>query len=155
MANIVPNIAKGRVTELYSRVKNNDPANSVLVIVAISVTGDQDAAMVDADTLQALLALANVAEVTNVNYARKVLNQDDLAAYTPDDTNNRSDLDLPDQTFEAIASGDAWTDLVICYDPDSTGGDDSALIPLSIHDFSATPDGSDIVAVISTFFRAS
>ena len=35
MANIVFNIAKGRVVELYNRVENNDPANSALILVPI------------------------------------------------------------------------------------------------------------------------
>lgn len=157
MADQVLNIALGRVAELYNRVDVSDPTNAVLVIVALSVTGDQDAAIKDADSLAAVEALANVAEVTNTNYARIVLDDTDLTAFAPDDTNDRVDLDIPDQTFSSIAAGDAWTDLLICYDPDSTGGVDSAIIGMTLHDFVVTPDGSDIVAQIATagFFRAS
>jgi hypothetical protein len=39
MANIVFNIAKGRVVELYNRVKSNDPANSAIILVPIETTG--------------------------------------------------------------------------------------------------------------------
>lgn len=158
MADLVCNIAKGRVIEYYNRVKGNDPANSAFILVALNVTGDQDDAIRDADTLAAVEALANVAEVTNANYARKSLTDADLAALpAPDDTNNRYDIDLPDQTFSAVAAGDAWTDLLLCYDSDTTGGTDANIIPLCLYDFAVTPDGSDIVAQINAagFYRAS
>lgn len=157
MADFVFNIAKGRVVEYYNRVKANDPTNAVLVIVAIDANGDTDATMKDRDDLGALLG-GTANEVTNTNYTRKVLTDSDLAALpAPDDTNDRFDIDIADQTWSAIAAGTAWTDLIICYDPDSTGGADSAIIPLTCHDFAVTPDGSDIVAQIAAagFFRAS
>lgn len=155
MADFVFNIAKGRVAELYNRVDSNDPANSALVIVAIDRGAATDATMKDYDTLALLLADANVAEVTNSGYARKVLTDTDLAAMTVDDTNDRMPLDLADQTWSAVAAGDAWTDLVICYDGDTTAGTDANIVPLTNHTFAITPDGSDIVATIADFYRAS
>jgi hypothetical protein len=157
MADFVFNIAKGRVVEYYNRVKSNDPANSALIVVAIDANGDSDATMKDRDDLGALLG-GTANEVTNTNYARKVLTDSDLAALpAPDDTNDRYDVDIADQTWSAVAAGTAWTDLIICYDPDTTGGADSAIIPLTCHDFAVTPDGSDIIAQIAAagFFRAS
>jgi len=157
MADFVFNIAKGRVVEYYNRVKGNDPANSALVIVAIDANGDTDATMKDRDDLAALLG-GTANEVTNTNYARKVLTDADLAALpAPDDTNDRFDIDLPDLTWSAVAAGTAWTDILVCYDPDTTGGTDSAIIPLTCHDVAVTPDGSDIIAQVNAagFFRAS
>lgn len=156
MADFVFNIAKGRVAEFYNRVKSNDPANSALIIVVIEANGDTDATMRDRDDLAALLG-GTANEVTNTNYARKVLTDADLAALSIDDTNDRIDLDIPDQTWTAVAAGTAWTDVLVCYDPDTTGGTDSAIIPLTCHDFAVTPDGSDITAQIAAagFFRAS
>lgn len=156
MADFVFNIAKGRVAELYNRVDSNDPANSALIIVVIDANGDTDATMKDRDTLSALLG-GTANEVTNANYARKTLTDSDLAAFAPDDTNDRVDLDFADQTWTAVGAGDAWTDLLVCYDNDTTGGDDTNIIPLTCHDFAVTPDGSDITAQIATagFFRAS
>jgi hypothetical protein len=54
-------------------------------------------------------------------------------------------------------SAGAVTDLIICYDNDSTGGTDANLVPLTQHDFAITPDGSDVTAVINAagFFRAT
>jgi len=157
MADFVFNIAKGRVVEFYNRVKSNDPANSALVLVVIDANGDADATMKDRDDLAALLA-GTANEVTNSGYARKVLTDADLAALpAPDDTNDRYDLDLADQTWSAVAAGTAWTDVIVCYDPDTTGGTDSALIPLTCHDFPITPDGSDIIMQVAAagFFRAA
>lgn len=157
MADFVFNIAKGRVVEYYNRVKSNDPTNSALVLVVIDANGDTDATMKDRDDLAALLA-GTANEVTNTNYARKVLTDADLATLpAPDDTNDRFDIDLPDQTWSAVAAGTVWTDIIVCYDSDTTGGTDANIIPLSCHDFAVTPDGSDIVAQIAAagFYRAS
>ncbi len=159
MADSVFNIAKGRVVEYYNRVKANDPTNSALVIVALKATGlESHATLIDYDDLAAILAAAND-EATNTGYARKVLTDADLAALpAPDDTNNRYDIDLPDQTWTAVqTTGGAWGALLVCYDPDTTGGTDSSIIPLTVHDFAVTPDGSDIIAQINAagFFRAA
>jgi len=157
MADFVFNIAKGRVAELYNRVDTNDPANSVLVVMVLSVTGDQDAAMKDVDDVAALTGLASVAEVTNTGYARIVLDDLDLAAFAPDDTNDRVDLDLADFTWTSVAAGSAWTDVVIGYDNDSTLGTDANIIPLVNLDFVITPDGSNITANLNAagFYRAT
>jgi hypothetical protein len=157
MADFVFNIAKGRVVEYYNRVKGNDPANSALIVVAIDANGDTDATMKDRDDLSALLG-GTSNEVTNSGYARKVLTDADLAALpAPDDTNDWYMVTIPDQTWTAVVAGTAWTDLVICYDSDTTGGADSAIIPLTCHDFAVTPDGSDITADVGAngFFRAT
>lgn len=158
MANFVFNIAKGRVVEYYNRVKGNDPANSALVVVVLATSGlESDATLIDKDDLAAVVSGATN-EVTNTNYARKVLTDADLAALpAPDDTNDRYDIDLADQTWSAVAAGDGWSKLLICYDPDTTGGTDSTIIPLTAHDFVVTPDGSDITAQVAAagFFRAA
>ncbi|MCB1723216.1 MAG: hypothetical protein KDJ39_05930 [Gammaproteobacteria bacterium] len=155
MSNIAFNIAKGRAVELHSRVVNNDPANAAIVVVLLNVTGDQDAALKDADTLAAVLALANVAEITNSGYARKVLTDADLSDFTTDDTNDRNVIDTGDLTFSGIAAGDAITDVLFCYDSDTTGGTDANIVPLTLHDFAATPDGNDIVIQVSDYLRSA
>ena len=156
MADLVFNIAKGKVAEYAARVNANDPTNSALIVVAINTTAT-DATLRDLDTLAAIEADANTAEVTNTGYARKVLTDAGGITVTVDDTNDRVDVDIPDQTWTAVASGTAWTDLVICYDADTTAGTDANIVPLTLHDFAVTPDGSDLTAQISAsgFFRAS
>lgn len=156
MGDYVFNVAKGRVAEFYNRVDQSDPTNAALVLVVIN-TSATDATLKDLDTLTAVLADGNTAEVTNTNYARIVLDDTDLSAFSPDDANDRVDLDIADQTWSAVAAGDGWTDILICYDPDTTGGTDANIIPLTCHDFAVTPDGSDITAQIAAagFYRAS
>ncbi len=156
MADLVLNIALGRSTEFYVRVDTNDPVNAALIVAAFSSTA-LDSVIKDLDTLAAIEADINTAEVTNAGYARKTLTDADLVAFAPDDVNDRVDLDIPDQTFTAILAGDNWTDLSISYDNDTTGGTDANIVPMTWHDFVVTPDGSDIVAQVSAtgFFRAS
>lgn len=159
MADFVFNIAKGRVAELYNRVDTDDPANSALVIVLLATSGlESDATLKDFDTLSALVA-GTTNEATNTGYARKVLTQADLAAFAADDTNDRVDIDIPDQTWNTVANDGtgAISKLVVCYDPDTTGGTDANIIPLVCLDFAVTPDGSNITANINAagIFRAS
>lgn len=156
MADLVFNIAKGRFAELYNRVDSNDPAASALTVVAWNTTA-ADATLRDLDTVAAIEADALTAEVTNAGYARKVLTDIDIVAFAPDDTNDRVDVDIPDQTWTAVVAGSAWTDLSINYDNDTAAGTDANQVPLTLHDFIVTPDGSDITAQIAAagFARAS
>lgn len=157
MADFIFNIAKGRIAELANRVNANDPTNAAFVLVAINSSAT-DATLRDLDTLAAIEADGNTAEATNSGYSRKVLTDSSSITVTVDDANDRVDVDMPDQTWTSVAaSPGAWTDLVLCYDANTTGGSDSDIIPLSCHDFAVTPDGSDITAQVASggFFRAS
>jgi len=156
MADFVYNISKGRVAEFYFRVDGNDPANSAFIITVFDMGATTDATLRDLDTLQAVIDDANSTERTTNGWTRKTLTDTDLVAFAPDDTNDRVDLDIPDQTWTAVSSGTS-TDLVINYDNDTTTGTDTNIVPMTQHDFAITPDGSDVVAQIATagFFRAS
>lgn len=153
MANIVFNIAKGRVVELYNRVKSNDPANSALILIPIETTGlEADATLIDVDTVTALLAGTTNEQST---MGRKTLTDADLAALpAPDDANDRYDIALPTVTWTA-ASGNAISKMVVAYDADTTGGTDADLVPMTMFDAVATPDGNDLQLTTGTFFRAA
>jgi hypothetical protein len=153
VANIVFNIAKGRVVEYYNRVKSNDPANSALILVPIETSGlEADSALIDSDSLAEVLDGATNEQTT---MGRKTLTDSDLAALpAPDDTNDRYDVSLPSVTWTA-ATGNAISKIVVCYDSDTTAGADSAIIPLTMFDAAATPDGNDLVLNSGVFFRAS
>lgn len=153
MANIVFNIAKGRVVELYNRVESNDPTDAALVLVPIETTGlEGDSTLIDVDTLAALLA-GDTNEQTTMG--RKVLTATELASLpAPDDGNDRYDVSLPTVTWTA-ASGNAISKIAVCYDPDTEGGSDSNIIPLTLFDFAITPDGSDVEMTGGVFFRAA
>lgn len=155
MGNFVFNRSKGRGVEYAERINANDPANSVFVIEAIASTAT-DATLLDLDDFAAIESDANTAEVAQSGYARKTINDSSGMTITYDDTNDRVDVDIADQTWTAVASGgSAWTDLVFGYDSDSTAGTDSAIKPVSQHDFAVTTDGSDITAQIAVFLRAA
>ena len=157
MADFCFNIAKGRVAEFYVRIDGNDPANSAFIILILATAGiETDVVLKDVDTVAALVA-GTTNEVTNTGYARKTLTDVDLVAFAPDDTNDRVDLDIPDQTWTAVAAGDGWNDFIVSYDSDTTVGTDANVIPCTQHDFVVVPDGSDITAQVSVagFFRAS
>lgn len=154
MADFIYNIAKGKWAEWAARVNANDPANSAFILEAINSSAT-DATLRDLDTFAQIESDGNTAEVTNGGYARKTLTDASSITITIDDTNDRTDVDMPDQTFTAVAAGTAWTDLVFGYDSDTTGGTDANVIPISQHDFAITPDGSDITATIAVAQRAA
>ena len=159
MADEVFNIAKGRVVEWYNRIESNDPANSAFVLVLLKAA-EADAVLRDYDDLSTLLGAAGNTEADFTNYARKVLTDADLAALpAPDDTNDRYDLDLPDQTFTSAggASNNTLVKAILCYDSDTTGGTDANLVPIAHYDFTPTTDGSDLTLRWNAagFFRAA
>lgn len=147
MSDFVFNISKGKV-KYYAEL----PAtNDALIVIPIEASGiEADSTLKDYDDVAALLAGASNEQTT---IGRKSITS---VTVTVDDTNERVDIDIADQTWTS-ASGNALAALIIAYDPDTTTGTDSTLIPLTKHDFSVTPDGSDITAVIAAagFYRAS
>ena len=153
MANIVANIAKGRVVEYYNRVKSNDPANSALILVPIESSGlESDATLIDKDDLAAWLSGTTNEQTT---MGRKTLTDAELASLpAPDDGNDRYDVSLPTVTWSA-ATGNAIAKILVCYDSDTTSGTDSNIIPLTQFDFAQTPSGADIQMTTGVFFRAS
>ncbi|MFI6909668.1 hypothetical protein ACIBKY_50995 [Nonomuraea sp. NPDC050394] len=157
MANFAFNISLGRIAELYHRVKIGDPAGSSLLVVALAETGlESDAVLKDKDTLADVLAGATN-EAGNAGYARKVLAAVDLHAVAADDAADRMRLDIPDQTFTAVqTAGGPWAKIVIAYRP-AAASPDSAIIPLTCHDFTMTPDGNNIAVQIDPlgFFEAA
>jgi hypothetical protein len=155
VANFCFNIGKGRVVELYNRAENNDPTNSALILVPLSASGTEAQGQ-DFDDLAAVEADANFAERTTGSWVRKTLESTQLAALpAPDDGNNRYAVALPSVTWTAPAAANNTTGLLVCYDADTTGGADSAIIPLTHHDFAVTTDGNDVVLNAGDFFRAS
>jgi hypothetical protein len=158
MGNQVFNIALGRSVEFYNRVKNNDPAASELVVMLLAATGiESDAVLKDVDTAAAMVA-GTTDEATNTGYAKKVLADADMLAWAPTDASDVWDLDIADQTWTGLANDGtgAISDLVIGYDP--VGSQTMAdIVPMTLHDFAVTPDGSDVTAQIAAagFFRAS
>lgn len=153
MANIVFNISKGRVIEFYNRVEASDPTNAAFILVPLETTGlESDATLIDKDDLAAVLSGATNEQTT---MGRKTLTDADLAALpAPTDGSDYYEVSLPTVTWTA-ATGNAISKILVCYDSDTTGGADSAILPVTMFDFVVTPSGSDIQMTGGVFFRAA
>ena len=146
MADFVFNIAKGAVAEMV-----RDTGNKLLVLLLKAAEADDT--LNNYDELDALIAAAGNTEADFTNYARKTAI---TGTITVDDTNNRVDIDIPDQTWTAAggASNNTLTDLIVAYE---NAAADATRIPCTCHDFAVTTDGSDLTAQVNAagFFRAS
>jgi hypothetical protein len=148
-------VARGRVRQYYENVDGGSPANSRLKIVLLEATGlEADATLRDYDDLAALLAGSSNEQT---NQARKTITAANLSAAAADDTNDRLDLDFPDQVYTALG-GNAIGKLLVVYCPDGvTPGADSTFIPLTAHSFDVSPSSADVTAQVSAsgFYRSA
>lgn len=144
MADGVFNIAKGAAAEKF----RDAAANGIVLLLEAN---EAETALVDHDELNALLGAAGNTESAATNYARKT---GLTGSITVDDSNDRVDVDIPDQTWSSLGPGNALTKLVVAYEESPA---DTGRIPLTHHDFTPTPDGSDLTAQFAAagFYRAS
>jgi hypothetical protein len=148
VADFVFNIVKGKV-RFYTELP---AANDALIIVPVETAGiEADATLKDYDDLLTLLAGTSNEQVT---MGRKTVTASIVA--TVDDINDRVDVDMPDVVWTA-ATGNPISALLVCYDPDTTTGTDSTVVPLVKLDCALTPDGTDFTAVLAAagFYRAA
>lgn len=145
MADFCFNIAKGRHGYLATLPATND----ALIAVPIETTGlESDATLKDYDNLSVLLAASNNEQTT---MGRKTLTG---VTSVVNDTSDTWVVDA-DNAIWTAASGNAVSKLVVCYDPDTTGGTDADLVPLYAFDFAVTPAGGDITAAFNASGLAS
>lgn len=141
------NNAKGRV-RAYAELPN---ASDALVLVPIETTNiEADSTLKDYDDLSALLAGSSNEQTT---IGRKSVTS---ATITVDDTNDRVDIDVADQTYTG-PTGNPVGKFLWCYDSDTGAGTDANIVPMTAHAVSWTPDGNDANIVINAagIFRAS
>lgn len=157
MANFVFVQGKGKASELGERVLANDPTGAELQVIPVETSGiEAQSALEDSATIAEVFDGATN-EATTGNWSRKIV--DDTGeglTVTEDTTNNRSDVDFNDITWTAV-SGNAVSALVVAYKA-ANGDTDSVATsrPLTHHDFTITPDGSDVTAQTPNgVFRAS
>lgn len=138
MANLTFNNALGKVA--YYAEQARDVANAALIIVLLEATGlETDATLRDYDDLATLLAGTSNEQTT---LGRKTIAGASVVI-TTDDTNDRKDIDVPDQVYTASA-GNATGKALFCFDANTTTGTDANITPLTMSDFTVTPDGSTI-----------
>lgn len=148
MGDVVANQALGRIRTFADNAAGDVAASQLRMFLLQAAEADD--ALRDHDTMSALFGAGGNTEATFTNYANKVIEDGDITV-TVDDTNNRVDIDVPDQTWTAAGNGtnNTLTDVVVGYDPDGSDTD-ATTIPVSIHDFTPTTDGSDLTAQIAT-----
>lgn len=154
MANFLFNISKGRFCEFWYRVKNNDPANSAILLIPLTNSGTiTEADRQDDATVTAFLA-EKPDEVTTGGWTRGTLTDSQLGAVAPDLGNNRFAGTVPTFTWTAPSAG-TTTGLLIAYDSDTTSGTDANVLPISHHDFSVIADGNNVVLNAGTAVYAA
>lgn len=151
METFVFNVAKGRVAEFVHRVDANDPANSALIVVPLSVGGTQKQGQ-DFATLAALLADAAWDEMTTGGWVRKTLTDTNIADITTDNSNNMNLAAIPNVVWTTPTG--AIVGVVICYDADTTTGTDTNIIPLTAHAYPVTGVGANLTLGAANFYEA-
>jgi hypothetical protein len=145
MADFVFTSATGVAVE-----KVNDAAANLGVMLL--KVAEADGTLRDRTTLAAILAAANT-QADFTNYARKTAI---TGTVTVDTANNRSDIDMPDQTWVAAggASNNTLVKAIIYYEDAAA---DATRIPLVGLDFAVTTDGTDLTMQLnaSGFYRAA
>ncbi|HEU5475707.1 MAG TPA: hypothetical protein VFV67_34130 [Actinophytocola sp.] len=146
MADIAFNVALGKIRWYCEQA---GVGNAALVAVPLENAGlVSDATMRDYTTLAALLAGASNEQTT---LGRKVITS---VAATVNHTADRFEADFADLVWTGPAGNQVGA-IVVCFDPDTTGGTDADLIPLTKHGWVMTPEGDSITANVADFFRAS
>lgn len=160
------NIAKGKVAYYTEQVGTGGARLGVLLLISngtFSVQGDST--IIDHDTVAAILAANQEATTTNspagsgvTNYIRKYVTTYSSTTGAFNDVNDTTDAataDFPDILWPALggALNNSIGALIVFFDPTGSSAD-SAKIPLTKHDFSVTPDGSDISGLVSGFWKA-
>jgi hypothetical protein len=136
------NIAKG-YEKKYAALDGG--ANDALIIVLLKDAVQADATLADHDTLSAVLG-ANT-EATGAWYARKTVSS---VTPTVDDTNDWYTATFANQTWTSATAGQNISALLVCYDPDTTTGTDTTVVPITKHDFAVTTNGSDLTAQLGS-----
>lgn len=138
----------GRVAAYVSDVLAGGNDAIVWIPMATSGTAEQAEALT---TFQAVEADANFSEQTHASWGR--ITQDETGdglAVAFDATNNRVECDSNDLVWASPDTGNNTVGIIACYDPDTTGGDDSTLIPLVHLDMVVTANDQQVTFQFNT-----
>lgn len=144
MGDVVFTYSKGRFIE--KALLPNAPTDNLIVVLLQSSGLQGDTTLRNHQTLAAVLA-ANT-EATFTNYARKVLGAADISV-TFNTSTSTAAMDISDQVWAAAggATNNSLGALLVCYRPNS-GSADSAILPLTKHDYAGSTTGQDLQATI-------
>lgn len=145
MSDIVFNIVKGAAAE---KIRDSAAAVGIMLLKV----AEADGTLQDYDTLAQILAGSNT-EADFTNYARKTAL---TGTVTVDDTNNRVDVSIANQTWTTAggAANNTLVKAVVFYQESAA---DSGRVPLVALDFAVTTDGTDLTIQFAAagFYRAS
>ena len=137
------NIAKGKIANYTALAQAG--GGPVIKAIPLEATGlEAESTLKDYANVSVLLAGTTNEQVANMT--RKVLAS---VTVTVDNVGDVANLDSADITWTA-ATGNAVGAILLAYDPTGSSAD-TALIPLTKHDWALTPDGSDATATVSNF----
>src|SRR3954468_14888980 len=144
MASFIFDSAKGRWVEKFLLPVGGD---NIIVVLLQSSGLQADATLNNYATLSTLLAGGN-AEATFTNYSRKILAAADLSVSVNTGTGVTT-VDAVDQVWSAAggALNNTMGAICFCYRPTS-GSLDSAILPLTKHDYATTTTGGNLTAQI-------
>lgn len=149
MANYVfGTVGCGKVGQYVQNVIDNNPANSAIIWVPMLTSGTAEQAETLA-TMAAVEADANFSEQTTGGWSR--VTHDDVGdglAYAWDATNNRNEADSNDLVWASPSTNTVG--LIACYDPDTTTGTDTTLIPLVHLDMVVTGNSQQVTFQFNT-----
>lgn len=154
MTDFVFNAVKGKF-RYYTQLP---ASNDALIHVLVKASGLEAAGtMKDYTDLASLLA-GTTDECDFTNYARLVVTTPPTE--TVDNTNDWVDIKLaadPSWVNAGGATNNSTGMIITCYDPDTTTGTDSSLIPLCAYGYTETTTGSTITATqpAAGFLRAT
>lgn len=143
--------AKGRYVEKFMLPIGGDN----IIVVLLQASGLQaDASLRTNATLAALLSAGN-SEATFTNYARKVLAAADITVSINTGTHVNT-VDIVDQVWNAAggATNNSVGALITCYRPTS-GSADSAILPLTKHDYVISTTGGNLTATVPSIGTAT
>lgn len=145
------NISRDKIGYYFETARDRPSGftNAAIIITLLKSSGlEADAVLADHDNVSVLLAATND-QADFTNFVRKTVFGSGGTGITKtvDDSGNRVLLDLPDQTWVDAggASNNTLGKVLIAFDPDTTAGDDTTLVPLLAHDITATTDGNDLI----------
>ena len=146
MADEVFNVGLGTFAEKF----NDAAANGIVLLMEAN---EAEATLVDRTDLADVFVEAGNTEATATSYVRKT---GLTGTVTIDNSNDRVDVDIPDQTWSPLGNGanNPITKALVAYEDAAA---DATRIPLTHHDFALTPSGTDVTIVFNAagFGRAT
>lgn len=138
MADVVYNIAKARMA---SGSLDWDTTDIRCLLIGTNANTPAQMYNPDLDTVQALLALAGIAELATTGYSRRTVG---TRTVTEDDANDRANLDAGSITWTAIGTGAEAARALVIFE--EGGGTDATRNLISFHDtnFPKTLNGGDL-----------